>query len=136
MFKKNPQSNKNLNKNDKLPNESNSVPKSSQNATVPLQTTANKRQYSEEFLKNYNFLKIEELKLQTVPKKDETVVLHRYEICRGNENESESDDSDINNNNNAYENNTSYLAMNKFDRLVYRLSGNSFIMDLLYLGVT
>jgi hypothetical protein len=128
MFKKNKQSNKTSEKPGKLGNKSKSRPTSGEQ-NVTMKTSS--RQYTEEFVKNYATLKKEEFKCKFVPKNDETVVLHRYEISRSksNENESNSDEPD----DAAYKTNTNYLAMNQFDRLVYRLSGN-FMSELEILG--
>ncbi len=121
MFKKNHLTNKTSEKTGKLSKKSKSSPKSSEQNVAQKPSD---RKYSEEFIKKYSSLKKEEIKSKLTPKNDETVVLHRYEINRSKSNEDESYSEP---DENTYRTDTTYLAMNQFERLVYRLSGNNYI---------
>lgn len=130
MFKKNSTSNRTVDKNEKLGKKliRSGIKSSSPNG--PL--VANNRQYADEFIKNYNKLNQEELQHKATSKHtNETVVLHRYELRSTKEDEESSSDNDES----YYKFNHNYLALNKFDRLVYRLTGIlnlEFLLLLLY----
>lgn len=68
------------------------------------------RQYN----RSYNILNHCELKPEI---EEDTIVLHRYELTYKEQEDSSSDPE-------SYQKTTKYLAMNQFDRLVYKLSGN------------
>ena len=71
------------------------------------------RHYNDEF-RNYNLLNRDEFKSK---QQQDTIVLHRYELTYKEQEDSSSDPE-------SYQKTTKYLAMNQFDRLVYKLSGN------------